>query len=83
MKRWRSRSASWARSSAPCRRSGAPEPAPVREIVFVAGEASGDLHASGVAHELQARGAPFALTGIGGDRMREAGVALLEHADRL
>ncbi|MGA9837982.1 MAG: lipid-A-disaccharide synthase [Gemmatimonadaceae bacterium] len=55
----------------------------MREIVFVAGEASGDLHASGVARELKARGAPFALVGIGGDQMREAGVALLEHADQL
>ncbi len=55
----------------------------MREIVFVAGEASGDLHASGVARELKARGAPFALTGIGGDHMREAGVELLEHADNL
>ncbi len=55
----------------------------MREVLFVAGEASGDLHASGVARELAARGAPFDLVGIGGDQMREAGVALLEHADQL
>ena len=30
----------------------------VREILFVAGEVSGDLHAAGVARELAARGAP-------------------------
>ncbi|HVB30287.1 MAG TPA: lipid-A-disaccharide synthase [Gemmatimonadaceae bacterium] len=55
----------------------------MREVLFVAGEASGDLHASGVARELTARGAPFALVGVGGDRMRDAGVTLLEHADTM
>jgi len=55
----------------------------VREILFVAGEASGDLHAAGVARALAARGAPFQLTGIGGDEMRAAGVELVEHAERL
>ncbi len=55
----------------------------MREVLFVAGEASGDLHASGVARELAARGAPFALVGVGGDRMRDAGVTLLEHADTM
>jgi lipid-A-disaccharide synthase len=55
----------------------------VREILFVAGEVSGDLHAAGVARALRAAGAPFALTGVGGDAMREAGVALIEHTERL
>ena len=55
----------------------------MREIVFVAGEVSGDLHAAGVARALAARGAPYRLVGIGGDRMREAGVELLEHSAHL
>ena len=55
----------------------------MREILFVAGEASGDLHASGVARELRARQAPFDLAGIGGDEMRASGVRLIEHAERL
>ena len=55
----------------------------VREILFVAGEASGDLHAAGVAQELRASGAPFTLAGVGGDRMRAAGVELIEHIERL
>ena len=55
----------------------------MREILFVAGEASGDLHAAGVARELRARNAPFHLVGIGGDAMREAGVELIEHVERL
>ena len=52
----------------------------VREILFVAGEVSGDLHAAGVAREFVARGAPFRLVGIGGDAMRDAGVELIEHS---
>ena len=55
----------------------------MREILFVAGEASGDLHAAGVARALTARSAPFRLTGIGGDEMQAAGVELVEHAERL
>ncbi len=55
----------------------------MREVLFVAGEASGDLHASGVARALKAGGAPFHLAGVGGDGMRDAGVEILEHADNL
>jgi lipid-A-disaccharide synthase len=55
----------------------------VREILFVAGEASGDLHAAGVARALRAAGAPYRLTGIGGEQMREAGVELVEHVEKL
>jgi lipid-A-disaccharide synthase len=50
----------------------------VREILFVAGEVSGDQHAAAVARELHAAAAPFALTGVGGEAMREAGVTLLQ-----
>jgi lipid-A-disaccharide synthase len=55
----------------------------VREILFVAGEVSGDQHAAAVARALAARGAPFELVGIGGNAMREAGVKLLEHNEKL
>ena len=55
----------------------------VREILFVAGETSGDQHAAGVAREIRSAGAPFVLTGIGGDRMRDAGVQLIAHAEKL
>jgi lipid-A-disaccharide synthase len=51
----------------------------VREILFVAGEPSGDLHASSVARELVARGAPYTLRGVGGDLMSAAGVQIDEH----
>jgi lipid-A-disaccharide synthase len=51
----------------------------VREILFVAGEHSGDLHASSVARELVAQGAQFRLRGVGGDLMHSAGVQIDEH----
>lgn len=44
------------------------------EIFFVVGEPSGDLHTAQLASELLRRGR-FRLTGAGGPRMREAGVA--------
>jgi lipid-A-disaccharide synthase len=55
----------------------------VAEILIIAGETSGDLHAARVARELAAGNAPFQLVGIGGDAMEAAGVRLLEHARRL
>jgi len=55
----------------------------VREVLFVAGEASGDLHAAGVAAELGRLRPDLALAGIGGARMEAEGVRLVEHADRL
>lgn len=51
----------------------------MREILFVAGEVSGDLHAAAVARALRSANAPFALVGVGGDAMRDAGVELIEH----
>lgn len=51
----------------------------MRDILFVAGEHSGDLHASSVVRELVARQAPYQLRGIGGDLMQSAGAVLDEH----
>jgi lipid-A-disaccharide synthase len=51
----------------------------VRDILFVAGEPSGDLHASGVARALTARAPGIAMRGIGGDLMAAAGVKLDAH----
>jgi lipid-A-disaccharide synthase len=55
----------------------------VREILFVAGEASGDLHGAGVARALGEMDAPYSLVGIGGDAMRDAGVQLVAHVEKL
>jgi lipid-A-disaccharide synthase len=49
----------------------------VREVLFVAGEASGDLHAGGVAAHLKSLRPDLALIGIGGVHMADAGVQIL------
>jgi lipid-A-disaccharide synthase len=55
----------------------------VRDILFVAGETSGDSHAAAVARELTARRAQYHLVGVGGDTMRAAGVELIAHVEKL
>jgi len=55
----------------------------VREVLIIAGEASGDLHASGLASALARIRPDLTLAGVGGARMEAAGVTLLEHADRM
>ena len=52
-------------------------------ILIVAGEASGDLHAASVVQELLRRAPHLTVEGIGGDRMREAGVRLHAHSNDL
>jgi lipid-A-disaccharide synthase len=52
-------------------------------ILIVAGESSGDLHAAGVVTELRRRAPYLTIEGIGGDRMRQAGVRLYAHAGDL
>ncbi|AHG90761.1 lipid-A-disaccharide synthase [Gemmatirosa kalamazoonensis] len=54
-----------------------------REVLFVAGEASGDLHAAGVARELKRLRPELHLAGVGGRHLQAAGVELLEDAERL
>lgn len=54
-----------------------------RDILFVAGETSGDLHAAGVAREIRRRAPAVDLVGIGGTRMEREGVSLIEHVSRL
>lgn len=53
------------------------------EVFFVAGEASGDMHASGVAAELGKLRPDFRLAGIGGPRLAAEGVELIESYDQL
>jgi lipid-A-disaccharide synthase len=50
----------------------------VPEVIIVAGEASGDLHAAGVAEELRRLRPDLELTGFGGPLMAEAGVRLFD-----
>jgi lipid-A-disaccharide synthase len=51
----------------------------VNRVMIVAGEASGDLHGSGVVRALKKRQPAIEVYGIGGDKMREAGMELIFH----
>jgi lipid-A-disaccharide synthase len=53
------------------------------KVLVVAGETSGDLHAAGVVAELRRLRPDLEITGIGGERMHEAGAELFERSDRL
>ena len=54
-----------------------------RTVFISAGESSGDQHAGAVARELRRRDPSLRLVGLGGRRMAEQGVELLEDLDRL
>ena len=54
-----------------------------KSIVIVAGEASGDLHASHVVHALRKRHQDLFICGVGGRAMQAAGAKVLIPADRL
>jgi lipid-A-disaccharide synthase len=50
-------------------------------VLIVAGEASGDLHASKVVARLRELNPELTIFGVGGDRMRDAGCELVYHSD--
>ena len=50
----------------------------MREVLILAGEASGDLHGAALAEQLHRLRPELALVGTGGARMRDAGVTMLE-----
>ena len=52
-------------------------------ILFVAGEASGDLHGAGVVRALKNRNGDLDIYGVGGDHMRDEGMEILFHIDKL
>jgi lipid-A-disaccharide synthase len=54
-----------------------------KKILIVAGEASGDLHGSGLIRELKNINSFLQFFGIGGDRMKKEGMELIYHIDRL
>ncbi len=55
----------------------------MREILFVVGEASGDLHAGKVAEALRESAPELSMVGIGGGHMRAAGVEIIEDVENL
>ena len=52
-------------------------------FLVVAGEVSGDMYAARLVRELRDRMPEATFFGIGGDRMREAGVEILHHVDEM
>ena len=52
-------------------------------IMIVSGEPSGDLHGSGLVRELKRRSPGCEIFGIGGDKMRAAGMDLIYHIREL
>ncbi len=53
-----------------------------KKILIIAGEASGDLHASGLIRELKKLNPEIEVFGIGGSKMRETGVELIYNMER-
>jgi lipid-A-disaccharide synthase len=54
-----------------------------KNILIVAGEVSGDLHAAALVHELTKLDNEVKLFGIGGDKMKEAGVEIIYHLSKM
>lgn len=63
--------------------TGPGRPGPGRTVFLSAGESSGDLHGAHLARELLERDPGLRLVGLGGSRMRDAGVELLADLDTL
>lgn len=53
------------------------------EVMIVAGEPSGDMHAAAMVQALRARRPELQLVGVGGGRLAAEGVELLERAERI
>jgi len=54
-----------------------------KQILIIAGEASGDMHGVGLIKELRRINPQVSFLGMGGDKMREAGVETFYHINQL
>lgn len=55
----------------------------MKEILIIAGETSGDLHGSNLVKAIKNLSSEFTFFGIGGDRMKNAGVEIIYHINSL
>ncbi len=55
----------------------------VNRVMMIAGEASGDLHGSGVVRELKKLNPKVEVYGVGGDKMRHEGMSIVFHVNEL
>lgn len=56
---------------------------PKKKIFVISGEASGDLHAANLIHEMKAINSNIQFVGWGGDRMNQEGVHIKKHISEL
>ena len=54
-----------------------------KKIMIIAGEASGDLHGSGLVRELKTKNPDLQIFGIGGDKMQQQGMELIYHVNEM
>ncbi|HTP14186.1 MAG TPA: lipid-A-disaccharide synthase, partial [Bacteroidota bacterium] len=54
-----------------------------RRVMIIAGEASGDLHGSGVVRELKRADPSIEVFGVGGDKMKSEGMQLIYHVNEV
>lgn len=55
----------------------------VKRVMVIAGEASGDLHGAGVVRELKRNSPDIDIFGVGGDKMKRAGMEIVYHINEL
>jgi len=55
----------------------------VQRVMIIAGEASGDLHGSGVVRELKRLAPNVEVFGVGGDKMKREGMDIIYHINEL
>lgn len=55
----------------------------VKRVMFIAGEASGELHGAGVVRELKRLRPGIKIFGVGGDNMKREGMELVYHVSEL
>ncbi len=54
-----------------------------KKIMIIAGEASGDLHGSGLVRELKAKNSDLHIFGVGGNKMQQQGMELIYHVNEM
>ncbi|MFN3693376.1 MAG: lipid-A-disaccharide synthase [Ignavibacterium sp.] len=55
----------------------------LKSVLVIAGEASGDLHGAALIKELKKLDSEINFYGIGGNKMKDSGVELIYHSDRM
>lgn len=55
----------------------------LKSVLIIAGEASGDLHGAALVKQLKKLDSEINFYGIGGNKMKDSGVELIYHSDRM